>query len=395
LYSAPMMQVMDQSPPTVGILGAGQLARMTYQASIPLGIRLSVLAEHARDPAALIAASVACGSPHSLESVTAFAAGCDVLTFDHELVDTSILHTLEEAGQRVCPTAATVAIAQDKRQQRALFSQYGFPVPAYRPVHDVGHLLDFANDFGWPIVVKARRGGYDGRGVWILDGSAAASGLIARTASAGIELLVEEWVPIECEIAVLVARRISGEAVVYPVVETVQRNGICHELLAPARVEAAVAAEARRLALEVANAVGVIGVMALELFVSDGRLLVNEIAARPHNSGHYSIEGCVTSQFEQHLRAVLDWPLGAVDLVAPAVATVNVLGGSDGFDPAHRLRHALALPGIHVHLYGKSPRPGRKLGHVTALDQTVGRARERAATAAARLGGTALVEVPT
>lgn len=395
MYSAPMMQVMDQSPPTVGILGAGQLARMTYQASIPLGIRLSVLGEHPQDPAALIAANVTCGSPRSLETVTAFAAGCDVLTFDHELVDTSILHTLEEAGQRVFPTAATVAIAQDKRQQRAHFSQYGFPVPEFRPIRHLEDLVDFANDYGWPIVAKARRGGYDGRGVWILDGSAAARDLIAHTDAAGIELLVEEWVPIECEIAVLVARRVSGEAVVYPAVETIQRNGICHELLVPARVAADVAAAARELALGVADAVGAIGVMALELFVSDGRLLVNEIAARPHNSGHYSIEGCVTSQFEQHLRAVLDWPLGAVDLVAPAVATVNVLGGADGSNPAQHLRDALAIPGVHVHLYGKSPRPGRKLGHVTALDQTVGRARERAATAAARLGGTALVEVPS
>ncbi|MDP9366146.1 MAG: ATP-grasp domain-containing protein, partial [Chloroflexota bacterium] len=225
------------------------------------------------------------------------------------------------------------------------------------------------------------------RGVWIVSGPAEAAAVADLAAAAEVELLAERRVPIERELAVLVARRSGGETEVYPVVETVQRDGICHELLVPAPVPSDLAAAAQRLALGVADAVDAVGVMALELFLADGRLLINEIAARPHNSGHYSIDACVTSQFEQHLRAVLDWPLGRPDLVAPAAATVNLLGPRDGADPAARLPAALSLPGIHVHLYGKYPWPGRKLGHVTALDQTPDAARRRAREAVAILTG--------
>jgi 5-(carboxyamino)imidazole ribonucleotide synthase len=205
-------------------------------------------------------------------------------------------------------------------------------------------------------------------------------------------LLAEAWVPIAREIAVLVARRPAGETAVYPVVETVQRDGICHEVLVPAPIPPELAKRATDLAGRLAETIGLVGVMALELFVTGGDLLVNEIAVRPHNSGHFSIEGCVTSQFEQHLRAVLDWPLGATTLIAPAVATANVLGPPDGTDPAPRLPAALAIPGAHVHLYGKTARPGRKLGHVTALGPSLAEARERAARAAAPLTGAAARE---
>ena len=358
---------------------------MTYRAAIPLSIHVRLLAERADDAAALVVPDVTIGSPRSATDLAAFAAGCDVLTFDHELVDAAALAALEAAGRRVRPSAATVALAQDKVRQRATFAALGFPVPAHRPVAGAAELTRFGDEHGWPVVLKAGRGGYDGRGVWVIDGPQATPDLPTDAVASGSALLAEAWVPIERELAVLVARRPAGEAVAYPVVETVQRDGICHELLAPAPVPPDLAAAAQDLALRVADVVGLVGVLALELFVADGRLLVNEIAARPHNSGHYSIEGCVTSQFEQHLRAVLDWPLGATDLVAPAVATVNVLGAADGADPARRLPSALAVPGAHVHLYGKAARPGRKLGHVTALGATVGEARDRAARAAALL----------
>jgi 5-(carboxyamino)imidazole ribonucleotide synthase len=212
------------------------------------------------------------------------------------------------------------------------------------------------------------RGGYDGRGVWVLADERAARRL-TEDIDPAVALLVEAFVPIEREVAVLVARRSGGESAVYPVVETVQRDGICHELIAAAPISSALAAEARRLGVAVAEA----------------RLSVNELAARPHTSGHFTIEGCTTSQFEQHLRAVLDWPLGATDLVAPAVATVNVLGGAAAIDPRERLAAALAVPGAHVHLYGKGPRPGRKLGHVTVLADDAPSALERAREAARRL----------
>lgn len=380
------------TPPTVGIVGAGQLARMTCQAAIPLGLRVRLLAERPDDAAALVSPHVSIGSPASRDDLAAFAAGCDVVTFDHELVDAAALATLEAAGHRLAPDAATVALAQDKRRQRDELGGHGFPVPPHRPVRRVDGLLAFAAEHGWPIVAKAARGGYDGRGVWVVDGPDAARDLIATTP--GVNLLVETWIPIERELAVLVARRPGGEAAAYPVVETVQRDGICHELLAPAPIAPELAAGAVSLALDVAEAVGVVGLLALELFQSAGRLLVNEIAVRPHNSGHYTIEGCATSQFAQHLRAILDWPLGDTSLVAPAVATVNLLGPADGSDPAARLPEALALPGVHVHLYGKTARPGRKLGHVTVLGATIEDAGARARRAAGILTGRAAVGAP-
>ena len=349
----------------VGVVGAGQLARMTYQAGIPLGLTVRLLAAGPEESAALVGQDVTVGSPTSRQDLTAFAAGCDVITFDHELVDAGHLAALEAEGHAVHPTADVVALVQDKRRQRADLSRMGFPVPAYRFVDDTAGVVDFAAAAGWPVVIKAARGGYDGRGVWVVRDAAAAGSVVAETAARGVPLLVEAWVPIEREVAVLVARRPSGESVVYPMVETVQRDGICHEILAPAAVPASLAAEGQALGAAIAEACGTTGILAVELFVAGGRLLINELAARPHNSGHSSIEGNVTSQFENHLRAVLDWPLGDPAPAAPAVATVNVLGRSS-VDPATYLPLALAVPGVHVHLYGKPARPGRKLGHVTA-----------------------------
>jgi 5-(carboxyamino)imidazole ribonucleotide synthase len=329
---------------------------------------------------------VAIGSPTSGPDLDAFAATCDVLTFDHELVDATHLAALERAGHAVRPGAEVVALVQDKRRQRTTLSRLGLPLPHFRFVSTADEIAACGAEWGWPVVVKAARGGYDGRGVWVVPDPAGALELVGEAAARGVELLAEQWVPIEREVAVLVARRPSGEARVYPVVETVQRDGICHELLAPAPVSPALASEARDLGLAVAEAYGVTGILAVELFVAGGRLLVNELAARPHNSGHFSIEGCVTSQFENHLRAVLDWPLGDPTLAAPAVATVNILGRSS-LDPALALPRALEVPGVHVHLYGKEARPGRKLGHVTATGAEAGEVRARAREAAETLAG--------
>ena len=373
--------------PTIGIVGAGQLARMTYQAAIPLGVRVRVLAERTDEAAALVAAEVDIGSARSRSALAAFAATCDVLTFDHELVDAAALASLEHDGHVVRPASSTVARAQDKMQQRATFAAHGFPVPPHQSIADAAALSAFGDAHGWPVVAKASRGGYDGRGVWVVADQAAGRALVDQLRGTGVTLLAETFVPLERELAVLVARRPGGETMVYPVVETVQRDGICHEVLVPAPVPAGVTSAATTLAQAIAEAVAAVGVLAIELFLVGERLLINEIAARPHNSGHYSIEGCVTSQFEQHARAVLDWPLGSAELVAPAVATVNILGDRHGTDPMRHLPSALAMPGAHVHLYGKQARPGRKLGHVTALATTIEEARTTASTAAARLGG--------
>jgi 5-(carboxyamino)imidazole ribonucleotide synthase len=375
------------------MVGAGQLARMTYQAGISLGISLKLLAERPDDGAALVASDVELGSPDSYDALSSFASSCDVTTFDHELVNAEHLRSLERDGHCIRPSADVVALVQNKRSMRERLDRLGFPVPPYRAVSGLAELLAFAERHGWPTVGKSIRGGYDGRGVWVLEGPDAAESLVQTASGAGIDLLVEAFVPIERELAIVVARRPGGQAVAYPLVETVQRNGICHELLVPARVSPVLAEQARDLGLAIAEAIGVVGILAVELFVAKGRLLVNELAARPHNSGHFSIEGCQTSQFENHLRAVLDWPLGSTDLLAQAVATVNVLGGTESVEPLDQLPEVLSDPGVRIHLYGKQARPGRKLGHVTVLAADLESALSRARRTAAGLVRSSAVEV--
>ncbi len=378
---------MTQRPPTVGIVGAGQLARMMIQAAIPLGIRIELLAASPDDGAAQVATHVAVGDPGSYEAVLALAGRSDVTTFDHELVDVPALERIAAAGHRLHPGPATMAIAQDKGLQHDTFAAAGLPLPRWQRVRSSSDLAAFEDIAGGPLVLKAERGGYDGRGVWLVRDASTASAVLDEAARRGIPLLAEEAVALDREVAVMVVRSPSGAVVTYPVVETVQRDGILHELLVPAPIPAALAVEARELAHRIADLVGVTGVMAVEMFVSGGRLLVNEIATRPHNSGHYSIEGAVTSQFDNHLRAVLDWPLGDTTPTAPAIVTANVLGREDTPDPAAALPHVLAIQGAHPHLYGKTPRPGRKIGHVTVAGSDPASVRKRAIRAAGLLSG--------
>jgi 5-(carboxyamino)imidazole ribonucleotide synthase len=379
--------------PTVGIVGGGQLARMMVQAAIPLGIGVRVLAERADDGAARVCPDVTIGRADDPEALQAFAAGCDFLTLDHELVDLDALEAIAASGVAVRPGARTLAYAKDKFHQRTEFAAAGLPVPDFEdlpPGQDGGTaLLAFTGWRGWPVVAKAQRGGYDGRGVWILQDVEEARVLREECEANGVPLLMEEFIPIQKELAVLVARRPSGEMAVYPVVETVQRDGICHEVLAPAPVPPEVAAEARAIGERIATLTEATGIVAIELFWTvDGRLLINEIATRPHNSGHFTIEGAQTSQFENHLRAVMDWPLGPVELVAPSVVMANLLG-ADSESLAPRLPATLDLdPGVHPYLYGKQVRPGRKIGHVNALGDNLDETRRRAIRAAAILAGT-------
>ncbi|HEU5033717.1 MAG TPA: 5-(carboxyamino)imidazole ribonucleotide synthase [Mycobacteriales bacterium] len=366
--------------PRVGMVGGGQLARMTHQAGIALGLSLRVLADSVTDSAATVAADVETGGATDLAAVQRFAKGCDVVTFDHEHVPPEHLRALEEAGVTVRPGSAALLFAQDKLAQRRRLSELDLPVPVFAPAATIADVRAFAEQHGWPVVLKAVRGGYDGRGVWIVDES------IAELPP--VEVYVEQRVPLVHELAVQIARRPSGEMRVWPVVETVQVDGMCAEVLAPApRISPALAGAAEQIALRIAESLDVTGLLAVELFEAPGGLLVNELAMRPHNSGHWSIEGAVTSQFEQHLRAVLDWPLGDPSPVAPVSVMVNVVGGP-GTDLATALPAALAaVPEAHVHLYGKSARPGRKLGHVTVVGDDLGVVRERARTAAALLRG--------
>ncbi|HEX2905130.1 MAG TPA: 5-(carboxyamino)imidazole ribonucleotide synthase [Jatrophihabitans sp.] len=373
--------------PVVGMVGAGQLARMTHQAVIALGQSLRILADSPDDGAALIAADVEVGDYRSLADLRAFAEGCDVLTFDHEHVPNDHLRALAADGVTVLPGPDALQFAQNKAVMRSRLTELGLPAPEWTDLSQAedarAELARFGERVGWPLVLKASTGGYDGKGVWVLDSLEQAAELLAS----GTSLLAEAKADIDFEVAAVVARSPFGQGAAWPVVETVQQDGICTEVIAPApRLSAEQAEQATRLALRIADELGVVGVLAVELFVErSGRLLVNELAMRPHNSGHWTIEGARTSQFEQHARAVLDYPLGDTAPTAPVVVMANVLGGPDDTTPPldERVHHLMARwPDVKIHLYGKGFRPGRKVGHVTALGASLAEVRDRARAAA-------------
>ncbi|MBW3606191.1 MAG: 5-(carboxyamino)imidazole ribonucleotide synthase [Actinobacteria bacterium] len=377
---------MDHPRPVVGVVGAGQLARMCWQAAIGLDIDLRVLAARSDDAAATVLPNPRFGDPADPDALRRFAAACDVLTLDHELVDLATLRALEAEGCVVRPGADALRFAQDKAFQRTSFRTAGLPVPDFVVTDSLAAARAFAADHGWPVVCKRPRGGYDGRGVWIVHDAAELAAVWADIPE-GDPVLVEQRVELEREVAVLIARRPGGEHTAAPLIETVQHDGMLRALVVPAPVPAAVAQRALGLATRIVELVGVVGICAIELFWTGGDLLINEIATRPHNSGHWTIDGAVTSQFVNHLRAVLDLPVGSMAATAPAVCSVNVVGGAGAPPPGAGLARALAVPDVAVHLYGKSARPGRKLGHVTAVADDVAAARRRAGEAASALAG--------
>ena len=370
--------------PVVGMVGAGQLARMTQQAAIALGVDLRVLANTRDESAAKVIVDTRLGDYRDLDDLREFAKGCDAVTFDHEHVPTGHIEALAADGHAVHPGADALVHAQDKAVMRERLTAIGAPCPAWARVDDVSGVEAFAGEHGWPVVLKAVRGGYDGRGVWVCATPDEAREALAT----GVEMLAEAFVPFEREVAVLVARSPHGQGVSYPVVETVQKDGICVEVIAPAPdMSEEEAADAQRVALTIARDLGVTGLLAVEMFVTKSGLVVNELAMRPHNSGHWTIEGARTSQFEQHLRAVLDLPLGSPSLTAPVVVMANLLGGPDP-DVYSRYEHVMANdPGIKIHFYGKDVRPGRKIGHVTALGTDLDEVRARAHHAVTCLRG--------
>jgi phosphoribosylaminoimidazole carboxylase PurK protein len=375
--------------PVAGMVGGGQLARMTAAAAVGLGVTFRVLSESESESAALVTHDVTVGSHRSLSDIVAFATQCDVITFDHEHVPGPILTELESAGVLVRPGSAALRYTQDKLAMRERLTALGVPCPRFAPVSSVADVTAFAGrgPRAWPVVLKAVSGGYDGKGVWVCE----STGEVEEVLAHGIPLMAEEFVPFSRELAALVARSPSGQGAAYPVVQTVQADGICREVIAPApwlREDVAVQAEA--LALRIAAELGVCGLLAVELFeLPGGLLLVNELAMRPHNSGHWTIEGARTSQFEQHLRAVLDLPLGSCEPPAGSFTVMaNLLGGTDP-DIFDRYLHVMAAdPAVKVHFYGKEVRPGRKIGHVTIVagpDDDVAAVRDRARRAASYL----------
>ncbi|MCR2823986.1 5-(carboxyamino)imidazole ribonucleotide synthase [Microbacterium sp. zg.Y909] len=370
----------------VGVVGGGQLARMMIAPAVELGVELRVLAEEPGMSASLAASAV--GDYRDADTVLAFAREVDVVTFDHEHVPQDVLRALVDAGVPVHPGPDALRFAQDKLLMRARLDELGMPQPEWAAVAEASQLQDFLDAHGGRAVVKTPRGGYDGKGVRVVAAAAEVEDWFTALAedARGGELLVEELVDFTRELAQQVARRPSGDLRSYPVVETVQRDGVCAEVIAPApHASARLIDVARGIGESIATGLGATGMLAVELFETvDGRVLVNELAMRPHNSGHWSQDGAVTGQFEQHLRAVLDLPLGDPSPRAAWSVMVNILGGpaSGGLDD--RFDRAMAEhPGAKIHTYGKAPRPGRKVGHVTVagpdLDDAVYEARAAAA----------------
>jgi 5-(carboxyamino)imidazole ribonucleotide synthase len=368
-----MMAVPSSRPPeatpVVAMVGGGQLARMTHQAAIAMGQTLRVLATAADEPAAQVTPDVVIGSHTDLEDLRRVAAGADVLTFDHEHVPNELLVKLVAEGVNVAPPPQALVHAQDKLVMRRRLEALGAPVPRYTEIRSMDDLDAFAQRIVGPVVVKAVRGGYDGRGVRMARDPSHAREIAASFLADGVPVMAEEQVKLRRELSALVARSPFGQGAAWPVVETVQRDGICVQVIAPApQLPEELASAAQQLALRLAAELGVVGVLAVELFeTTDGALLVNELAMRPHNSGHWTMDGARTSQFEQHLRAVLDYPLGDTDAIAPVTVMANVLGAAQ--PPAitidERLHHLYArMPDARVHLYGKTERAGRKIGHV-------------------------------
>ncbi|WP_299566429.1 5-(carboxyamino)imidazole ribonucleotide synthase [uncultured Mycolicibacterium sp.] len=369
------------------MIGGGQLARMTHQAAIALGQTLRVLATSPDESAAQVTPDVVIGSHTDIEALRRAAEGATAFTFDHEHVPTGLLEQLVAEGVNVAPPPQALVHAQDKLVMRRRLHELGAPVPRFAEVTTVADVEAFARGTDAGLVLKTVRGGYDGKGVYLAGDLDDARQAAARYLADGVAVLVEERVEMRRELAALVARSPYGQGAAWPVVETVQRNGICVEAVAPAPdLPEATGAAAQQLALRLADELGVVGVLAVELFeTTAGDIVVNELAMRPHNSGHWTMDGAVTSQFEQHLRAVLDYPLGDTAPLAPVTVMANVLGAPQppAMSMDERLHHLFArIPEARVHLYGKGERPGRKLGHVNILGTDPTTVRERARRAA-------------
>jgi len=345
--------------PIVGVIGAGQLARMSIAPATALGVELLLLAADSLDSGAQVTNHIV-GDYRDLETVRAFAQNCDVVTFEHELIPLSIVKSLEADGVVVRPSSSAFIYSQDKVAMREKLSD--FPSPRWKVVTSAEQIELF------PVIAKAITGGYDGRGVWKISSDEELSALLKQTG----KLLIEELINFDCEIAVMVARSPHGQVTTWAPTQTIQQNGICTMTITPApNLSISLSEKAQKLAIDVAALIGVVGVMAVEMFVKGEELFINELAMRPHNSGHWTIEGSGTSQFEQHLRAILDLPLGDPSMSAPFAVMGNVLG-SDKSDMYRPYLHLMArTPTLKFHYYKKEVRPGRKIGHVTMLGENL------------------------
>lgn len=374
--------------PRLGIVGGGQLARMTAMAALQIGCNVVVMERNRFSPAATLATHSLVGDWNTLEALLELAAQVDIVSLENEFVDAGHLRALEDRGHLVLPTAHTIGLVQDKFIQKQTLQAAGLPVPRMCAVEGVNQLADVVRDFGLPLLLKARRNAYDGKGNATIRALADIAPAWERLGGHdGNSLFAEEFCDFTAELAVIITRSRNGETATYPVVETVQRNHVCHLVRAHAPVACEIANRAAEVARRAVEAVGAVGSFGVEMFLTrNGEIVVNELAPRVHNSGHYTIEACVCSQFENHVRAVLGLPLGSTRMIAPAAVMVNLLGTVHAPGRPLGLGRALAVSGAHVHLYGKAMSgAGRKLGHVTALGETLADAEQTATRSAAEI----------
>lgn len=369
---------MSEERLCVAMIGAGQLARMTAESANALGHTLRVLAADKNDSAAQVTPDVVIGDPNDIDALRRAAVGAQVVTFDHEQVPQDVLRQLAQDGVNMQPRPEALHYAQDKLLMRTHLSELGMPMPPFCAIENEADLESFWNDMNGKVVIKTATGGYDGHGVWMPDTLDEAKKIIVEPLASGIRLLGELKVTLKRELSAMVARSPEGQGAVWPVVHSVQEHGVCVEVIAPApHLPSHVADSAQDLALRIAHELGVTGVLAVELFEVEGDvpgaqhgLLINELAMRPHNTGHWTQNGCLTSQFEQHFRAVLDYPMGDTRLTAPVTVMENVLGAPEtpSISMDERCHYLFGrFPDVKVHLYGKGERPGRKLGHVNVV----------------------------
>ncbi len=358
--------------PTVGIIGGGQLALMLARAASQLGLRARVIDPSPDCPARREVADFCEGRPESSVALHSFAADADVITLENEFIDASLLAALEAEGREVWPSSRTMALVQDKLVQKQTLRNAAVPVVDFVAVGEHASVQDIASQIGLPFVLKKRCLGYDGTGNFTVHRAEDWSAAMEKLGGHGSGLYAERWCPFERELAVIVTRSKIGNHALYPVVETRQRDHVCEHVIAPAIVADSIANQTKLLARQAIEAIDGVGSFGVEFFLlNDGTVLVNEIAPRVHNSGHYTIEACDCSQFENHIRAVRGLPLGSTELRAPA-AMVNLLGKTTATGAPRGIADALAASGAHIHLYGKlHAARGRKMGHVTALGSTV------------------------
>lgn len=368
----------------IGIIGGGQLAKMTALPAMALGCEIVILERNKGTPSQSLAAEVMYGDWDDPETLLQLADKVDIVTLENEFVDANALARLEQAGHVLYPSSRTIGLVQDKLIQKQTLAEAGIPVAPFIAVSSKQDILAAAEGLGWPMVLKARRNGYDGKGNATLDQAGDIDGAWEKLAGDERELYVEAFCPFKGELAVMVTRGIDGNMVNYPVVESVQKDHICHIVRAPARIDTKLSDRAIDMARKAVTTIDGVGSIGVEMFLTrDNEIILNEMAPRVHNSGHYTIEACECSQFENHVRAILGLPLGSCAMIAPAAVMINLLGEEEGSGYPAGIDQALTVAGAHVHVYGKeSTRVGRKMGHITALGQSMEEAEQKAATAA-------------